>query len=50
MNRIYQGRANYVSTLNPDTKAALELRWLPRNGWEVELWQHHALFQTAVKF
>lgn len=50
MNRIYQGRVCGVSTLNPDTKTALELRWLPRSGWEMELWQHHALFQTAVNY
>ena len=50
MNRIYQGRVSGVSTLNPDKEAALELRWLPQNGWENELWRHHALFQCATNY
>jgi len=50
MNRIYQGRVSDVRSLNPDAKAAPERRWLPLEGWDGALWEHHRLFQTAVNY
>ena len=50
MNRIYQGRVCGVSEANPDTNVAPGLRWLPLAVWEKAIWEHHALFQTAVNY
>lgn len=57
MNRIYQGKVTNVEIANPDQHAPPDKRWLPFAGdpkqakakWQAALWQHHQLFQDAVK-
>jgi hypothetical protein len=44
MNRIYQGKVRNVEILTGKTADAK-----PLDAWADRLWQHHELFQDAVK-
>ena len=57
MNRIYQGRVNKVQILDLEKTAKSPDRWKDLPGTPKEarrlgeelLWNHHQLFQDAVK-
>lgn len=57
MNRIYQGKVTDVQRLKAGTKGNKPEDWedfdndakQAKNKWQSALWQHHQLFQDAVK-
>ena len=45
MNRIYQGRVGGAQLIDSKGEPIPDETW----DWESALWEHHALFQDAVK-
>ena len=45
MNRIYQGRVSLAEIIDEKGDVTSAQDW----NWESALWEHHALFQDAVK-
>lgn len=45
MNRIYQGRVSRAEIIDEKGNVTSAPEW----DWESALWEHHALFQDAVK-